>query len=641
MGARSGFVVTAVLAALAGCTTTDVARLNPVPVVAANFDEEARSLLAAERHLELRGGAGLSPGSADWLRTAIRNSLYVDYYRSRESRYYPSSKRASGAPADGDWPAGLPRRCIALSGGGMRSAAFAMGALDALHAGGWLAEVDVISSSSGGSYANYWLTMALAAGKSRDEIFSGPGSAALVNVRRNAEVLAKPWWIAPSAVAATDWFLSGVGWLATPGIPPSLPMSAQRGLGRLGGPDHFNGYAGTFFYRMVLNRIFGPSGDAMSINAKELRETLATTDAPVPVISTTARVGAFNTCSEDTREGLLDVRSLDLETSVFEFTPWRAGSGGIGYGVSHDPLPFSMAVAASAAAPDDPNAARCPLMGAAELRLGMFNQGYRPVADQVENEHEEPARRGTAYTTLVDAAYSDNLAVFPLVRRLCQEILVIDAEHDPTLEFKSYVYLRQHLRATGIELEIPGIDALAARHLSDCRTAAGGCACRGPICLVESRAACHRYGPENDCEKPFRLPDPVFHGTIHDIPFADHPAAGGNAIRRSLVPEVTYIKLSLDEDRLHTYPSHVRDRFAEQAALRAEGQDVCTGKTFDERCSFPQESTYDQDFSDGQFEAYWDLGHCIAERYLAGRAGAAAPCRDDAWPPLPARANQQ
>lgn len=634
MGARSELAITGVLAALAACTTpgVDEARLNPARVVVANLDERARSSLATDPHLELRGGSGLEPGSADWMRTAIRNALYVDYYRTRESRYYPSSKRTATATGDADWPAGLPRRCIALSGGGMRSAAFSMGALDALHASGWLADVDVMSSSSGGSYANYWLTMALATGRSPNEIFTGPASPALPGVRRNAHALAQPWWVLAPASAAAEWVLLAT----TLQVPRSLDRAVSRGIQQ----DLFKPYTGTALYAGVLNRMFAPSPAMASMTMTQLRAVLAATDAPVPVINATARIGAFEACSKDSREGRLDVRSVDLETSVFEFTPWRVGSGGIGYAEPPDKLRFAYAVATSAAAADDPNTERCPFMGAAELRLGMFNAGYRAVSDQVQSEHDDPEAGPRVHVTLVDAAFSDNLAVFPLVRRLCREILVIDAEHDPILDFESYAYLRQHLRAMGIELDVPGIDAITARHLEDCSAGEDGCACRGHTCLVESREACLRYGATNDCEKPFRLSDPVFRGVIRDIPFVDHAgAAGTDGAQRSLTPRITYLKLGLDEDRLQAYPGHVRDRFQQQTALRADGRAVCTGETFDERCSFPQESTYDQDFSDGQFEAYWELGHCTVELYL-GAGGVDARCRDEAWPALPPNSKQ-
>ena len=52
----------------------------------------------------------------------------------------------------GEWP---PNVGLALSGGGTRSASFSIGVLKALHELGILKKVKVISSVSGGSYANY------------------------------------------------------------------------------------------------------------------------------------------------------------------------------------------------------------------------------------------------------------------------------------------------------------------------------------------------------------------------------------------------------------------------------------------------------------------------------------------------------
>ena len=50
-----------------------------------------------------------------------------------------------------------PRDCLALSGGGIRSAAYSIGALKGLHLIGKLRNLDTISAVSGGSYAATWL----------------------------------------------------------------------------------------------------------------------------------------------------------------------------------------------------------------------------------------------------------------------------------------------------------------------------------------------------------------------------------------------------------------------------------------------------------------------------------------------------
>ena len=49
-----------------------------------------------------------------------------------------------------------PRQCLALSGGGIRSAAFSIGTLKALQKADLLRHVDVLSSVSGGAYALSW-----------------------------------------------------------------------------------------------------------------------------------------------------------------------------------------------------------------------------------------------------------------------------------------------------------------------------------------------------------------------------------------------------------------------------------------------------------------------------------------------------
>ena len=54
-------------------------------------------------------------------------------------------------------------RSLALSGGGIRAAYYSIGAMKALYDAGWLQEVDVVSSVSGGGYAAYWLLSSEAA----------------------------------------------------------------------------------------------------------------------------------------------------------------------------------------------------------------------------------------------------------------------------------------------------------------------------------------------------------------------------------------------------------------------------------------------------------------------------------------------
>src|SRR5512141_2564435 len=67
--------------------------------------------------------------------------------RAAEQQWLKQRRAAAGQPAPGDDLVGL-----AFSGGGIRSATFNLGVLQALEAGGALPRVDYLSSVSGGGY---------------------------------------------------------------------------------------------------------------------------------------------------------------------------------------------------------------------------------------------------------------------------------------------------------------------------------------------------------------------------------------------------------------------------------------------------------------------------------------------------------
>lgn len=75
----------------------------------------------------------------------LRNAVGVPV-----ASHVPPSEFPERGGANDDWG-------LALSGGGVRSAYFAIGALKALYDDGFLDSIDVISSVSGGGYASYWL----------------------------------------------------------------------------------------------------------------------------------------------------------------------------------------------------------------------------------------------------------------------------------------------------------------------------------------------------------------------------------------------------------------------------------------------------------------------------------------------------
>lgn len=91
---------------------------------------------------------------------------------------------------------GPPKFGLALSGGGMRSASFSMGVLEALQAAeGTLQSVDVISSVSGGAYTASWYVTHRAAGVDPAALFAHDGKYQQ-HIEENGDLMPMGWGIA-------------------------------------------------------------------------------------------------------------------------------------------------------------------------------------------------------------------------------------------------------------------------------------------------------------------------------------------------------------------------------------------------------------------------------------------------------------
>ena len=75
---------------------------------------------------------------------ATENNKAMDWFKENEWQYNKGDKTQP------------PKQCLALSGGGIRSAAFGIGVLKGLHEKGVLDRIDIISGVSGGSFALSW-----------------------------------------------------------------------------------------------------------------------------------------------------------------------------------------------------------------------------------------------------------------------------------------------------------------------------------------------------------------------------------------------------------------------------------------------------------------------------------------------------
>lgn len=127
--------------------------------------------------------------------------------------------------------------------------------------------------------------------------------------------------------------------------------------------------------------------------------------------------------------------------ALVELTPARIGSSL--YGTSdwsiENPSPKTRKAISTSAA------------GKAKIK-----QSYRRFSSKVEGTRKDP---NTVH--LYDGGCSENLGALSLIKRRIENIVIVDAEHDPYYRFGSYVKLREASKALGIDLIVPDIEPQA------------------------------------------------------------------------------------------------------------------------------------------------------------------------------------
>ena len=573
--------------------------------------------LAGDR---LAGGFRYLPGSEKAL--GRENFALLKRRYGREWRLNHGDKEAP--PALG----------LAMSGGGMRSAAFNIGVLQGLHEAGLLERLDLMSSVSGGGYALSWYYLQRYHGAGDAELFDPRGrfqrylaenGRILTHSRsplvRSAEYLVK---------AGANLFSLPFHWLANGLFDWNLNLAPYR-----------------WFYQNAIEREFhltpAPDGGApdasrflgltvgvrREVGFPEMRAFIEREKMPSFIINTTVKIS-------DSMEHY----SADFSNAVFEFTPFAYGSDAFGYHEGDFPVDVHTAVAISGAAADSSiMPARLGFMfSALNTDLGYnipnYNLGSRepvivhdllPAPLYFFHRGNRDIRATSIYLT--DGGHSDNLGAFSLARRLCRRIIIVDAEHDPDYRFLAYRKLKQRLRAEmGVEFSLPDIDrGLVAFTMDDdgslARTGTVPAAMRRALGLGEKAAAgydpeagawrisepgsglvftARRQGGRIVVFRPYDGSKPVMRGAIGWFPLD----RGHGPERVTL--EVIYIKLSLDRRHLEQYPESVRSycRRKPDWLHRRAGS------------FFPHESTGDISYGPAQFAAYRDLGRFIVERFL-------------------------
>jgi hypothetical protein len=504
---------------------------------------ELKELDDHARKIRIRGFRTDTPAEERRSRAEVNTAL-MRYTRDVESRSYPT-------PFDK-----RPNICMAMSGGGMRSASFNMGVLIALNELGLAEKIDVFSSVSGGGYTLGWLQMHVANGTAAADLLGDP---------RWYDEMIKPDLIDEFHLA----FGVGIFGAIKP-LSDGYEVGLANGIGLY---PATNAYAHRIYDAFSLPSFMG--------DRKLLLNNTRSRRIGYPIFNI-AGFPIHDLRYDENDNGPISRHFLrhSLNEASFEFTPHRHGSEAFGYN-DNWPTPLNSwkdVIAISGSAIPNPFDA-----GSVKWwpKLGARLQMVVPLGNKFQVDEQTPVR-----FYLTDGGFNENLGAFPLIRRMCKTLIIVDAEHDPQWLFEAYELLKVRLaRENDISLEIPRVETLSGKlRSSSCTPRADD------TCLPKPRSDCSAKPYDGDCFAAAHQPHTVFEGSIRNVEVAE-----GESIN-SVPTRVVYIKLGAnlqDGDRL---PADVRS-YLQDCDL--DRQNVC---------EFPQDATSDQRYSKARFRAYRALG---------------------------------
>jgi len=507
-----------------------------------------------------------------------------------------------------------------------------------------LDQIDVLSGTSGGSYALSWYYMQNQQGKKGKDLFdqivkvpSAPDeireSPAQNELRKHANFLTLPKYV-------------GSGFA---NVVLLSPVNALLN-GVLG--THTNTSFADWLYQKTIRDTFH---SRIPTTLKEIRKAFLDQkqpDLPYFIITTTSRID----------ENTFHFDSL-LRNTVFEFTPLRVGNDGFTY-INSDStnigdLELARIVAIAGAAPDSSQV----VSGSTQrFFASIFNADYGQYIYNYNDTRHEFRRLVTklfpfpfyffteSYSHdmrgsdiyLSDGGHQENLAVYPLIRRQCQNILIVDAEYDPTYEFESYFKVKH-----GIEREMrvnmtlqPTSFCLGRPDLANCKE--NKVDAIEPALRKASESGLTREEAENNLinvsQCCFSGQHPVMEGKIGHFPILDE----GKQEVQWRETKLLYVKLAIDTNLFQGWEtlsekrkSDVKEKIGVKAAeyYAATRQDTCKIQYSWDRCAFPQYSTTHQSFTPTQFDAYVDLGATMIKNYVTTTDGQTLQLKPQAHTP--------
>jgi Patatin-like phospholipase len=396
-----------------------------------------------------------------------------------------------------------PMLGISMSGGGIRSAAFNLGVLNALHDKAILRDVDVMSAVSGGSYAMSWyLLQSFYAAKAAErehrdfrlddemhEMFRPDG-------RHQAYLCREP--------RVVDWSDMGISVILDATIGQVLrALAASSGL-----VGQYNNGLIRRAYREHLQRLFQglPSAEseykiANEIDSRARQELMLDASdfsyvIPVNYRELAAFAQQYRLPYFIFNATVLVQRAYRhmLWPTAFEFTAHDVGSDVCGYRtwdalrkwevskhISEGMSLWRWGLVVDNTSEKDLRRNRwvlmvnlAPAISGAAIGLSYFNPKkssravklatWTPFVSNLDLgyifDREIWNEKGTLYVS--DGGHCENLGAYALIKRQCRRIIIVDAEHEATVPyiFAGYAKLKQQLaQEMHLGLAVPDIDS--------------------------------------------------------------------------------------------------------------------------------------------------------------------------------------
>lgn len=511
--------------------------------------------------------------------------------------------------------AGTSNLCLAMSGGGLRSAAVNIGVLGGFHDLSVLDKVEIMSAVSGGSSALAWY---FSQHEHQIDVSRAISDNALFDDNGIYQKHLSNHYV-------TFRFIEYVAGASLNGLFVPVNLIANGLFGW-----HANTSPLRHWYESRLRDTFqidpspqSTAPEASPLRMKDLRKVIGKKGLPWPIVNATALI-------ESDRHHY----GSRLGNVVFQFTPKSFGSDAFGYhSYATDAgreLTLSRIVSISSAAFDGANLVSGPSQSVFWSALNQDSGMYihNPNLERREREwnrlkifpwylfnHYRRDIQGTDIY-LSDGGHSENLGAYALVRRGCKKIIIVDAEHDPTFIFESYSDLKRGLKAEiGTLLSVDAIDKTTKVNakLDD-----------------NTQKVMDRPAWKDVARKP------IFEGSIRGLPI--------NSNKEIRIP-ILYIKMAYWRDSENNVNLPWEERLMKMSCVAGEAQcelfkqrqqrvhrafekDRSNDCPYDSKtlmyngvsvvagiCPFPHRATKNQSFTASEYEAWRDLGRLLVQAY--------------------------